>query len=152
MMILFTFRRFFHQPFAQLFSGTLFPLFFGGCPTKSGPSPKKGSFFSRVTEQPSLSSTQFRNLLGPSLPPEAQPLGRGAGAGGGRLRGPRGLREVHGAGALRAAQRGPGAHRATGAEGRRAEWGWTARRAERWLSLCLPGPRELCKRMRNKWS
>ena len=37
---------------SQLFSGPLFPLFFGGCPTKMVLAPKKGSlFFSRVTEQ-----------------------------------------------------------------------------------------------------
>ena len=29
----------------QLFSGARFPCFFGGCPTKNGPSPKKGSLF-----------------------------------------------------------------------------------------------------------
>ena len=40
----------------------LFP-FFGGCSTKHGPSPKKGSLFSRVTEQLS----QRTLALGPSF-------------------------------------------------------------------------------------
>ena len=36
--------------YSQLFSGAIFPIFFGG-PTKNGNFPKKGSIFSRVTEQ-----------------------------------------------------------------------------------------------------
>ena len=37
--------------FPQLFSGTLFPFFVGGCPTKNGLPQKGFPFFPRVTEQ-----------------------------------------------------------------------------------------------------